>query len=102
MVRKLFAALVALAALASCTGSQDSAVYCNPLDLDYGWGIFKKDLPLCRTAADPVIVMFKDKYYLFSTHDIGGYRVSDDLMHWKNLKFNKNYMFNHNQRYMNK
>ena len=89
MVRKLFAALVALAALASCTGSQDTAVYCNPLDLDYGWGIFKKDLPLCRTAADPVIVMFKDKYYLFSTHDIGGYRVSDDLVHWKNLKFNK-------------
>lgn len=70
-------------------GKTEDPVYCNPLDLDYGWGIFKQDLPLCRTSADPVMVFFKDKYYLFATHDIGGYRVSDDLMHWENRYFNE-------------
>jgi hypothetical protein len=60
--------------------------YCNPLDLDYGWGTFRQTIS--RTSADPVIVFFKDKYYLFSTHDTGGYRVSDDLVTWKNLRFN--------------
>lgn len=55
-------------------------IYCNPLDLDYGWGTFDDNREPFRTSADPVIVLFKDKYYLFATHDIGGYRVSDDLM----------------------
>ena len=86
MVRRLL--ILALAVLLAACAQRDG-IYCNPLDLDYGWGIFKKDLPLCRTSADPVIVLFKGRYYLFSTHDIGGYRVSDDLMRWKNLKFNK-------------
>jgi len=61
-------------------------IYCNPLDLDYGWGIFQTTMS--RSSADPVIVLFKEKYYLFSTLDIGGYRVSDDLIHWKNVFFN--------------
>ncbi len=60
-------------------------VYCNPIDLDYGWGGFKQTK--ARAAADPVIVLFKDRYYLFSTHDTGGYRVSDDLVHWQNIAF---------------
>lgn len=63
--------------------------YCNPLDLDYGWGTFKANDPDARTSADPVIVLFKGKYYLFATHDIGGYRVSDDLLDWKNVYFNE-------------
>lgn len=89
MVKKVIIFIAGLVALASCGSTPKETVYCNPLDLDYGWGIFKKELPLCRTSADPVIVLFKDKYYLFSTHDIGGYRVSDDMVNWKNMKFNK-------------
>ncbi len=60
--------------------------FCNPLDLDYGWGTFRATT--ARHAADPVIVLFKDKYYLFSTHDTGGYRVSEDLINWTDVRFN--------------
>ncbi len=67
--------------------SQKDATYCNPLDLDYGWSIFQKTMS--RSSADPVVVLFKGKYYLFSTNDIGGYRVSEDLIRWKNIFFNK-------------
>ncbi len=87
MVRRLVILAFTVLLAASCAHRE--IVYCNPLDLDYGWGIFKKDLPLCRTSADPVIVFFKGRYYLFSTHDVGGYRVSVDMAHWKNMNFNK-------------
>lgn len=63
--------------------------YCNPLNLDYGWGKFSDKRKESRTAADPVIVLFKDKYYLFTTQDIGGYRISDDLMNWENVYFDE-------------
>lgn len=80
----------ALCMLQACSLEGDTqGTYCNPVDLNYGWGVFKLELPLCRTAADPGIVFFKDKYYLFSTHDVGGYRVSDDLLHWSDRHFNE-------------
>ena len=55
--------------------------FCNPLNIDYE---LKSD---SRTGADPVIVLFKEKYYLFSTWDKPGMRVSDDLVHWRYLAF---------------
>jgi hypothetical protein len=61
---------------------------CNPIDLNYGWGTFKTRKNDARTAADPVVVRFKGKYYLFTTMDTGGYRVSNDLMHWHTVYFN--------------
>ena len=69
----------------SCGVREQTPTYCNPLDLDYGWGAFQQTQS--RAAADPVIVLFKDRYYLFSTHDTGGYRVSDDLVHWHDVAF---------------
>jgi hypothetical protein len=56
--------------------------FCNPLNLDYGWGGKGH-----RHSADPVIVLFKDRYYLFATDDVPGYRVSDDLLAWTNVLF---------------
>ena len=56
--------------------------FCNPLNLDYGW-----NLKGYRHSADPVIVLFKDRYYLFATDDVPGYRVSDDLLTWTNVRF---------------
>lgn len=67
---------------------EQQTTFCNPVNLDYGWGCFQKREKKARTAADPVIVLFKDKYYLFTTMDIGGYRVSDDLITWKDVYFN--------------
>lgn len=68
--------------------AEQQTMFCNPMNLDYGWGCFQKREKKARTAADPVIVLFKDKYYLFTTMDIGGYRVSDDLITWKDVYFN--------------
>jgi hypothetical protein len=59
--------------------------FCNPLDLDYGF--FQRDKRVFRHGADPVIVLYKDRYYLFSTWENGGYRVSDDLLNWKYIPF---------------
>lgn len=76
--------------LCACSGSrvaEKHTTICNPMNLDYGWGCFQSKERKARTAADPVVVLFKDKYYLFTTQDIGGYRVSDDLMTWKNIYF---------------
>ena len=68
--------------------TEQQTTFCNPMNLDYGWGCFQKREKKARTAADPVIVLFKDKYYLFTTMDISGYRVSDDLITWKDVYFN--------------
>jgi len=57
--------------------------YCNPINIDYGY----TPLPSYakqgkhRTTADPVIVNFHQKYFLFSTNQ-GGYWWSDDMYHW--------------------
>jgi hypothetical protein len=58
------------------------ATFCNPLNLDYGWAGKGH-----RHSADPVIVLFRDRYYLFATDDVPGYRVSDDLLTWTNIVF---------------
>jgi xylan 1,4-beta-xylosidase len=63
--------------------SQKNTTYCNPMNLDYGycpipnfttWGKH-------RTTADPVIVNYKDEYYLFSTNQ-WGYWWSSDMLNW--------------------
>lgn len=83
---KKFLYIIAVAFTASCgSTAENTPQYCNPLDLDYGWGGFHEII--ARASADPVIVLFKDKYYLFATHDTGGYRVSDDLCTWESIQF---------------
>jgi hypothetical protein len=60
----------------------DRQTFCNPMNLDYG--------PYARGGrhgADPVIVLFKNKYYLFDSWDKPGYRMSDDLIHWTVVPF---------------
>ena len=57
--------------------------YCNPVNIDYGftpipnfstWGKH-------RATADPVIVNYKNEYYLFSTNQ-WGYWWSKDMLNW--------------------
>ena len=38
--------------------------YCNPMNLSYR---FRPDTPSRREAADPMIVLFKNKYFLFAS-----------------------------------
>lgn len=52
--------------------------FCNPLNLNYR---FMSDAIDAREAADPVIILFKDDYYLFASRS-GGYWTSPDLNDW--------------------
>lgn len=57
--------------------------YCNPINIDYGYTpfeVFSKQ-GKHRATADPVIVNFKDKLFLFSTNQ-EGYWHSDDMLKW--------------------
>lgn len=78
-------AIILLCGLSSAFG--EVRTFCNPLNIDYQ--PFNKN---ARTAADPVIVPFKGKYYLFCSLYKGGtlgYRVSENLKDWKLLPFPK-------------
>ena len=60
--------------------------FANPINIDYR---FQLNAPTRREAADPVILLFKDEYYLFASKS-GGYWVSSDLMDWKFIKLADN------------
>jgi xylan 1,4-beta-xylosidase len=57
--------------------------YCNPIDIDYGYTPIPNfsDQGRHRATADPVIVVFKGDYYLFSTNQ-WGYWWSSDMSDW--------------------
>ncbi|MVN23241.1 family 43 glycosylhydrolase [Mucilaginibacter arboris] len=57
--------------------------YCNPMNLDYGYTPIPNfsEAGRHRATADPVIVRYKDDYYLFSTNQ-WGYWWSHDLSNW--------------------
>ncbi len=70
--------------------------YCNPINIDYGytpipnftsWGKH-------RATADPVVVTYKDNYYLFSTNQ-WGYWISSDMLNWNYIskRFQDRYTF---------
>jgi xylan 1,4-beta-xylosidase len=58
--------------------SLNPTTICNPVNLSYR---FCLDAPSRREAADPVMVTFKNEYYLFASKS-GGYFHSTDLIHW--------------------
>lgn len=57
--------------------------YCNPVNLDYGYTPIPdfSNEGNHRATADPVITLFKDNYYLFSTNQ-WGYWFSADMLNW--------------------
>ncbi len=58
--------------------------YCNPINIDYGYTPFDvfSQQGKHRATADPVIVKFQNKYFLFSTNQ-EGYWWSEDMLNWK-------------------
>jgi len=73
-------ALCLVLAAVSLEAKEPSAAptFCNPLDLSYR---FQPDKPSRREAADPVVVLYRDEYYLFASMS-GGYWHSPDLRQW--------------------
>jgi xylan 1,4-beta-xylosidase len=58
--------------------------YANPVNVDYGYTPIPNFATQGkhRATADPVIVTFKGKYFMFSTNQ-WGYWWSDDMLNWK-------------------
>ncbi|MFD2603335.1 family 43 glycosylhydrolase [Flavobacterium suzhouense] len=77
MTNKLYLAALLLAGL-TAFAQQKTPVICNPLNLSYR---FCLDAPSRREAADPVIVTYKDEYYIFASKS-GGYWHSTNLADW--------------------
>ena len=61
---------------------------CNPININYRYQ-FNQDprkggmLQICREAADPSMICFQGRYYIFASMTLGVW-VSDDLVHWEN------------------
>lgn len=59
-------------------------IVCNPLDLDYRYqderGVFG-GRSVYREAADPTVVVYRDRYYMFASMTRGFWH-SDDLVTW--------------------
>lgn len=53
----------------------------NPINLNYRFQLEPAPSSSCREAADPVVVLFKDQYFLFASKS-GGYWHSTDLINW--------------------
>ena len=65
------------------TAKAQQKTYCNPINIDYGYTPIPNfaEEGKHRATADPVIVNFKGKYFLFSTNQ-WGYWWSDNMLHW--------------------
>jgi len=63
--------------------------YCNPININYRYQFNadqrKNRIAICREAADPSMIVFKGRYYIFASMTLG-YWVSDDLVHWDNRR----------------
>lgn len=68
---------------AAASASKPRPTYCNPLNLDYAYTSIPELTAAGRhrTTADPVITLYKNDYYLFTTNQ-EGYWWSHDLGTW--------------------
>lgn len=62
---------------------RDFRTYCNPIDIDYTYVAHNSYTGVSyRAGADPAVVNFNGKYYMFVTRSYG-YWVSDDMSNWE-------------------
>jgi len=77
MKKILIFCLVVLSGFSFTTEKEKT--FCNPMNLNYR---FQPSGRLSyREAADPVITIYKGKYFLYASHS-GGYWDSNDLLNW--------------------
>lgn len=80
-LKKSLAAVSLLITTATAFAQQQT--YCNPVNVDYGYTPIPNFATQGkhRATADPVIVNYHNKYFLFSTNQ-WGYWWSDDMLNW--------------------
>lgn len=77
-LRGLIALIIYLSVSIFAQNTRPAQTFCNPLNLEYRFAL---DSPVRREAADPVMVLYKDDYYLFASKS-GGYWHSPDMREW--------------------
>jgi len=65
--------------LISASVPEKEKTYCNPMNLNYRFQF--TNTVSYREAADPVVKIYRDKYFLFASPS-GGYWFSDNLYDW--------------------
>ena len=80
---RIFILIVFLSLIIESTYAQQKT-FCNPINIDYGYTPFKQFSAQGkhRATADPVVINFQKKYFLFSTNQ-EGYWWSEDMLNWK-------------------
>ena len=66
---------------------RSQTTYCNPIDIDYTYMSHyraERDVSY-RSGADPAVVNFRGKYYMFVTRS-HGYWESEDMGHWRFIR----------------
>ena len=63
--------------------------FCNPVNVNYRYQFYddqrSKGIKVAREAADPSLLCFQGRYYMFASMTLGVW-VSDDLVHWENRR----------------
>lgn len=63
--------------------------FCNPLNVPYHYQftkhMFDDGIDINREAADPSLILFHDKYYLFASMNLSVW-ASEDLAEWKSVR----------------
>jgi xylan 1,4-beta-xylosidase len=78
-MKKVLTSLLIISLSLSFTTEKEKT-FCNPMNINYR---FQPSTRVSyREAADPVITIYKGKYFLYASHN-GGYWYSDDMMSWK-------------------
>lgn len=77
-MKKLIFLFVLMLACQMHAQHHEKNIMTNPLNLNYR---FQTEGVCRRETADPVIVLFKDRYYLFASHS-SGYWISSNLKDW--------------------
>jgi len=80
-MKKIF--ITAVIIISALIGNAQQKTYCNPVNIDYGYTPIPNfsEWGKHRATADPVIVNYKNEYYLFSTNQ-WGYWWSKDMLNW--------------------
>jgi hypothetical protein len=81
--KNIYSFLLVVCAGGAVHAQDKQATYCNPVNIDYGYTPIPNfsEWGRHRATADPVIVRYKNDYYLFSTNQ-WGYWWSTDMLHW--------------------
>jgi hypothetical protein len=82
----VLSAVAAASATAQTASSTARRTWANPVDIDYRYNFEQTHQGVSyRTGADPVVVLHRDRYYLFATL-ADGYWTSRDLTNWSFVK----------------